>query len=134
MHRREPMGHQCRARAEQFGERLLVAIEQIVGSGLLRLVGRYDPAAVVVCLTSNSNAELEASEPRPKQGEIGGDAGCNVYPLLSGCGGGHRIQLIRRGMLDDMRAVRLGVLGNQRFLPGPPVVPVIRRRLATYAR
>ena len=64
MHRREPVGRKCRARAEQFGKGLLVAVEQKVGSGLLCLVGHYDPATIVVRLASN--AELEASEPCPK--------------------------------------------------------------------
>src|SRR5215831_5974275 len=100
MHWREPIGHECRARAEQFGKRLLVAIEQIVRSRLLRLVCPYDPAAVVVCFAFN--VELEASEPRAKQGKIGRDAGCNVYPLPSGCGSGNCFDLIRRGMQHEM--------------------------------
>jgi hypothetical protein len=64
MHRREPVGHQCRARAEQFSKGLLGAVKQIVGSGLLGLMGHYDPAEIVVRLAFNT--ELEAGEPCPE--------------------------------------------------------------------
>ena len=95
-------------------------------------MGRYDPAAVVVCLAFD--AELEAGEPRAKQGKIGHDAGCDVYPLPSGRGSGNCLDLIRRGMQHKMRAIRLRVLSDESFLPGLPVVPVIRRCLATHTR
>src|SRR5262245_938326 len=103
MHGREPIGHESRTRAEQFGKGLLVAIEQKVGSGLLRLVGHYDPAAIVVRLAFN--AELKTSEPRPEQGKVSGDAGRNVDPLLSGCVDSHCIDLICGGMQDETRAI-----------------------------
>jgi hypothetical protein len=62
---------------------------------------RYDdPAAIIVRLAFN--AELEASKPRPKQGKVSGDAGSNVDPLLSGRVDGHRIDLIRRGIEDEI--------------------------------
>jgi hypothetical protein len=63
-------------------------------------VGHYDPAAIVVRLALN--AELETGEPPLQQSEIGSDARSNVDPLLSGSGNTNRLDLIRRGMQNEI--------------------------------
>ena len=106
MHRSKAIGSERRARPEQFREGLLVAIEQIVGSRLLSLVGHDDPAAIVVRLALD--AELETGELRLKQRKISGDAGGNVDPLLPGSGYSHCVDLIGRGMQDELEQSALG--------------------------
>ena len=132
MHRCKPIGRKCRAGAEQFGQRLPVPIQQIVGSGLLRLVGHDDPAAIVVRLALD--AELEPGEPRLEQRKIGGDGGGKCGSILPGGRSAHRVDLIGRGMQHEFRAIRLGMLGDQGFVARRPVVPAICSCVATDAR
>jgi hypothetical protein len=132
MHRSKAIGSEYRARTEQFRQGLLVAIEQIVGSWLLRLVGHDDPATIVVRLALNT--EFESVEPRLEQRKISGDGGGNVDPLLSRSGGSHCVDLIGRGMKHEFRAIRLGMLGDKCFVARHPVVPEIRSSVATDAR
>src|SRR5690349_23829375 len=110
------MRHERGPRAKQFGQGLLVAIEQVVSRRLLCLVDHYDPAAVVVGLAFD--AEIEAGELRLKQLKVRGNAGSDVDPLLAGYRSSHCIDLIRRGMQDEARAIRLRMLGDERFLAG----------------
>src|SRR5262249_51289737 len=110
--------------------RLPVAVEQIVGRGLLCLVRHDDPAAIVVRLALN--AELETLESPLQQSEIASNARSNVDPFLSCSGYTNCFDFIRRGVQDNIRAIRRGMLSNYGFLVGRPVVPAICSSLATH--
>ena len=119
MHRRQAVRLQFRPRREQLGKRLLVAIKQVIGGGLLRRVAHDDPAAVVIGLALDVKGVT--GQACFDQGELGGDCGSQRLPLLPRRIDGDRLRLEALTVGYQIGDVGAVALEQCALFPGGPV-------------